>query len=158
MRQKLMIFAAALAGLAVPVTVAQSKTDLLVEQDKPARAVLQQTTRPMDDHSDVAYGDLSVFDTITSYGEDQTSTEPYCDLRETLVATLDYDFAEKPQVRSPMPMNRSVELFASDIMGTWTAVYTRTDGIACVVSSGVDWERGDNPVALLESEELLTQG
>lgn len=152
MRQKLIIFATALAGLAVPVTIAQSKTDPLIDTSPASHSM-----RPMDDHSDVAYGDLSVFDTISSYGADQNSTEPYCDLRGTLVSTLDHDFAEKPKVRSPLPMNRSVELFASDIMGTWTAIYTRADGIACVVSSGVDWEQGDNPVALLQDEELLTQ-
>jgi hypothetical protein len=155
MRQKLMIFAAALVGLAVPVTVAQSKTDPLTSSSDLSQT---QTMRPMDDHSDVAYGDLSVFDTISTYGEDQNSTEPYCDQRGTLISTLNTDFAEKPKVRSPLPMNRSVELFASDIMGTWTAVYTRADGISCVVSSGIDWESGDNPIALLESEELLKQG
>ena len=156
MRQKLMITAAIMVGLAVPVTMAQSKPDALTGYTTVAPRV-QSDTRPMDDLDGENFGDLSVFDTISRYGADQSSTEPYCDLRQNVVQTLDHDFAEYSKARSPLPKGRSVELYASDIMGTWTAVYTRADGISCVVSSGIDWEQGDNPVALLETEQLLAQ-
>lgn len=112
--------------------------------------------RPMDDVGpDVSWGDLSVFDSISEIGAEQSPDVPYCDHRRALLDTLDHDFAEKQRVITPLEQNRSVELWASDIMGTWTAVYTRADGVACVISSGVGWEKGDNPVALLKSEGLL---
>jgi len=156
MRQKLMITAAVMVGLAVPVTMAQSRTDTVTGFSQPAPRA-HTDTRPLDDLSGESFGDLSVFDNISAYGNDQSSTEPYCDLRENVVQTLDHDFAEQSKARSPLAKGRSVELYASDIMGTWTAVYTRADGISCVVSSGIDWEQGDNPVALLENEQLLAQ-
>jgi len=112
--------------------------------------------RPMDDVGpDVHWGDLSVFDAVSEIGAAQSPDVPYCDHRHALLDTLDHDFAEKQRVITPLEQNRSVELWASDIMGTWTAVYTRADGVACVISSGVDWQAGDNPVALLKSEGLL---
>ncbi|WP_376875802.1 hypothetical protein [Albirhodobacter sp. R86504] len=156
MRRKLMILAAVTAGLAVPVTMANSKTDPR-SGFAPETPQAQSSSRPMDDLSGDSFGDLSVFDTISTYGNDQTSTEPYCDLRQNVVETLDHDFAETAKANSPLADGRSVSLYASDIMGTWTAIYTRADGIACVVSSGIDWEQGDNPVALLEQEQLLAQ-
>lgn len=115
--------------------------------------------RPMDDHGpDLNFGDLSVFDTITEIGEAQSPDVPFCDHRADLLAVLDHDFAESPRVQRPLDTARSVELWASDVMGTWTAVYTRADGVSCVVSSGIGWERGHDAVALLETEGLLPSG
>lgn len=110
--------------------------------------------RPMDDLG-ARYGDLSVFDDIDRIGADQPHDIPYCDRRPLLLRTLSEDFAEAPVAQSPLDAGRRVELWASDVMGTWTAVYTRADGVSCVVSSGVDWQRSTDPVALLEQEGLL---
>lgn len=155
MRRKLMIFAAALTGLAVPVTMAQSNTNAAAPMPQAPQA--QFDARPMDDLSDIRYGDLSVFDTITRIGDEQTADEPYCDVRPTLIKTLDHDFAESSKAKSPLAMERSVELFASDVMGTWTAVYTRADGVACIVSSGIGWEDGADALALLHKETMVAQ-
>ena len=115
--------------------------------------------RPMDDHGpDLDFGDLSVFDTITEIGEAQSPDVPFCDRRGDLLSVLDHDFAESPRAQRPLGEARSVELWASDIMGTWTAVYTRADGVACVVSSGIGWERGHDAIALLQDEGLLPRG
>ena len=115
--------------------------------------------RPMDDHGpDLEFGDLSVFDTITEIGQAQSPDVPFCDHRADLLSVLDHDFAESPRAQRPLEGQRSVELWASDIMGTWTAVYTRADGVACVVSSGIGWERGHDAIALLQDEGLLPRG
>lgn len=115
--------------------------------------------RPMDDLGpDIPFGDLSVFDALTEIGEAQSVDVPYCDIRATLLRTLDHDFAEHPRLRSPLDARRSVELWASEVMGTWTAVYTRADGVSCVVSSGIGWQQGNDPLALLQSEGLLPAG
>lgn len=115
--------------------------------------------RPMDDHGpELNFGDLSVFDTITEIGAAQSPDVPFCDHRADLLTVLGHDFAESPRVQRPLDTARSVELWASDVMGTWTAVYTRADGVSCVVSSGIGWERGHDAVALLETEGLLPSG
>lgn len=115
--------------------------------------------RPMDHHgADLNFGDLSVFDTITEIGAAQSPDVPFCDHRADLLAVLDHDFAESPRVQHPLGDARSVELWASDVMGTWTAVYTRADGVSCVVSSGIGWTSGHDAIALLDAEGLLPSG
>lgn len=110
--------------------------------------------RPMDELG-AQYGDLAAFDAITEIGADQSVDVPYCDRRPELLMTLAEDFAEVPVAQAPLEGQRRVELWASEVMGTWTAVYTRADGVSCVVSSGVNWTRAGDPVALLASEGLL---
>lgn len=111
--------------------------------------------RPMDDHGGPVYGDLAVFDAITEHGEAQAEDVPYCDQPARLNAVLSGDFSESQRHQTQMPQGRSVALWASEDMGTWTAVYTRADGIACVISSGIGWQGGADPVALLRDEGLL---
>ncbi|TQS70329.1 hypothetical protein ERN12_14370 [Rhodobacteraceae bacterium] len=152
--------ATALAA-ALPVTVAMSKGDAqgseLSGTSTSNAQVFSAAARPMEDMDGPIYGDgdLTAFDAIEEIGEDQSAYVPYCDNRATLTATLNHDFAEVQRVNQPIDQNRSVELWASDVMGTWTAVYNRADGVACVVSSGTGWEHQDSPLALLETEEIL---
>ncbi|MBZ4022101.1 hypothetical protein CKO11_06470 [Rhodobacter sp. TJ_12] len=159
------IAAASLVSVTVlaPVTVAFSSIDPdeISRSNAQARmtALPEGMGRPMDDLGpDIAYGDLSVFDAIEETGAAQSPDVPYCDRQPAVAATLSHDFGEHPRVKSPLPGERAVTLWASDLMGTWTAVYTRADGVACVVSSGIDWKSSTNPVALLESEGFLQAG
>jgi len=146
-------FGAAVLGT---VTVAFSSVD--PKQPDPSLSEVQ-SWRPMDDIGpDIPYGDLSVFDAIDEIGVAQSVDVPYCDVRAKLLDTLDHDFAESPQMQKPLPRERSVELWASDIMGTWTAVYTRSDGVSCVISSGIGWTAQTDPVALLTQEKVLPAG
>ncbi|WP_339108741.1 hypothetical protein [Thioclava sp. GXIMD4216] len=162
-------------AVALPVTVAMSKVDnfdgfemdvpeigLAAAQADPVAA--PQTVsydgdmgRPMDEPMGPIYGngDLSMFDEIQQIGDDQATNVPYCDKPAALTRTLDHDFAEKKRMQREIGDHRSIEFWASDIMGTWTAVYNRADGVACVLSSGMGWERGDSPVAMLENAEIL---
>lgn len=110
--------------------------------------------RPMDELGE-PYGNLAAFDAITEIGADQSVDVPYCDHRPVLVKALADDFAEVPVAQTPLGGQRRVELWASEVMGTWTAVYTRADGVSCVVSSGVNWTRSGDPAALLAREGLL---
>ena len=144
----------ATALIAVASTVA-----LAIPHGGPAAPQASFHGRPMDDHGPTLdFGDLSVFDTITEVGEAQSPDVPFCDHRADLLAVLDHDFAESPRVQHPLGDARSVELWASDVMGTWTAVYTRADGVSCVVSSGIGWTSGHDAIALLDAEGLLPSG
>ncbi|KEO54311.1 hypothetical protein [Thioclava pacifica] len=158
---KTSILLAGIAIVSIPATIAIAKvTNDIAPLEKTPRQIMldgyQGDGRPMDDiGSNIPYGDLSAFDKITTIGAAQSPDVPYCDQRATLLETLDHDFAESPRVKKAVGKNRSVELWASSVMGTWTAVYTRADGVSCVVSSGMGWEQGDNPVALLHREGIL---
>lgn len=98
----------------------------------PSEAVQRDTASPSLDN-------LAVLDLVTAYGDDQAYDEPYCDVRVTVTEKLTNDFEEQ---RVAAPQERDgvfVELWASDRLGTWTMLATRTDGISCVIETGRDW-------------------
>ncbi|GGH55573.1 hypothetical protein GVY41_10445 [Frigidibacter albus] len=98
----------------------------------PSEAVQRSAEAPSLDN-------LAVLDLVTAYGDDQAYDEPYCDVRVTVTEKLSNDFEEN---RVSAPQERDgvfVELWASDRLGTWTMLATRTDGIACVIETGRDW-------------------
>ena len=143
------------AMIAAPLALAMTRADLAPAPSAEAPGL----GRPMDDHGpDIAYGDLSVFDTITEIGEAQSPNVPYCDTRAAMRAVLAQDFGESARLTHPLEGRRSVELWASEAEGTWTALYTRADGVSCVVSSGIDWARGSDALALMEREALIPAG
>ncbi|MEO1952057.1 hypothetical protein [Thioclava sp.] len=162
---KTTFFAAGIAIISIPATIAIAavRSDEAVTpapQAESARQVMldgyEGNGQPMEDiPSEIPYGDLSAFDDVTAIGEAQSPDQPYCDNRAKLVDSLNHDFAEKPAMTKQLGDHRKVELYASSIMGTWTAVYTRADNVSCIVSSGTDWKRGNNPVALLHREGIL---
>ncbi|MFD2173053.1 hypothetical protein [Rhodobacter lacus] len=163
MNHRTIALSATAISLAVLGTVGVAFSSIQPEQPDvlaPPRAeTAEMLGRPMDDHGPaISYGDLSVFDAISEIGPDQGYDQPYCDHHAALGTRLSEDFGENARVKSPLPGNRSIALWASDEMGTWTALYTRADGVACVVSSGIGWQSSTNPVALLKSEGLLNAG
>ncbi|MDD8021562.1 MAG: hypothetical protein PHX82_00430 [Paracoccaceae bacterium] len=145
---------AALGSVAVSVMAATTGVGTGDNARPVAQTQSGETTaygRPMDDLGGALYGDLSVFDAITETGEAQAANVPYCDHRPALLATLSHDFGEHPVTQSPVDTHRHVELWASEVMGTWTAVYVRADGVACVINSGIGWTPTSDPVAMLET-------
>lgn len=83
-------------------------------------------------------------------GNDLPLTETYCDLRATVDATLRHDFAEVPALAALTGTGMTMELWTSDLMGTWTLVHHGGDGISCIVTSGQDWTAGDSAVLLMD--------
>lgn len=77
-------------------------------------------------------------------------TETYCDLRETVAGTLSHDFAEAPRLAALTGMGMTMELWTSDLVGTWTLVHHAADGISCIVTSGTGWQADGDPVVLLD--------
>jgi len=158
--QSKVIFAGVLA-LSIPATIALASVSNTVDlqMETPRQIMLDGYVgngRPMDsDTANIPYGDLSAFDKITTIGMSQSPDVPYCDHRGEMLKVLDHDFAESPQFEKSLGPHRKLELLGSKVMGTWTALYTRADGVSCVVSSGIDWKSGDNPIALLHKEGIL---
>ena len=88
----------------------------------------------------------------------ETVQDPLCDAKATITASLADDFAEKLEAEwVPAPSVRA-ELWASDLMGTWTVLHTASDGgpdsMVCVVSSGFGWTEGIGPEQFLQDRPL----
>ena len=81
--------------------------------------------------------DLSVYD-VLAHGA-QPADEPHCGAHSTLTSTLEHDFAETAVERRILADGMRVDLWASEIMGTWTMVHAGDDGISCIIASGTGW-------------------
>ncbi len=78
-------------------------------------------------------------------------TETYCDARTVVAATLRHDFAETPRLVRMTGEGMMMELWASELMGTWTVLHHGADGISCIVTSGQDWSEGGDAGAVLDA-------
>lgn len=65
--------------------------------------------------------------------------QPYCGGDDLLAQTLAHDFAEQVVERRIGADGFVTELWASDVLGTWTVVHQKEDGISCIISSGTGW-------------------
>ena len=89
----------------------------------------------------------SVYDVL---GHLQLSeAETYCDVHQVLTQGLTDDFAETLQAEKTSSEGLKIELWTSDVMGTWTALHHGSDGISCVIASGVDWS------AAIDANDLI---
>lgn len=81
---------------------------------------------------------------------DPSLTETWCDARAVVGETLRHDFAEEPRLAALTGAGLRMEVWASDLLGSWTLVHHGQDGISCIVTSGMDWTRGDDAALLME--------
>lgn len=63
-----------------------------------------------------------------------------CAERQQVVEALQDRYGETRRSLGLGRENAIVEVFASDETGTWTILFTRPDGIACLVASGEFYE------------------
>ena len=66
-----------------------------------------------------------------------------CAERTAVVERLQEKYGETRQSIGLGQQNTVIEVFASIETGTWTILFTRPDGIACLVASGESYEAGD---------------
>jgi hypothetical protein len=85
---------------------------------------------------------LSIHDYIGRLPE--TVQDPLCEPKSAMTASLGDDFAETHQISWQDSEPVSLELWASDLMGTWTVLSIHQNGLACVSASGFGWEAGMN--------------
>ena len=81
---------------------------------------------------------------------------PHCEPHSTLAANLQHDFEEHPVVALQTSGGLDIQLFASDLMGTWTLVHKGSDGISCIVSSGTGWAKGTSPETIFAAAALAS--
>lgn len=91
---------------------------------------------------------LSVHDFVGRLPE--TVQDPWCDERETVAASLSDDFAETLESEWVQEHAVKMELWASDLMGTWTLLTVAEDGLTCILSSGFGWADGMDAESLVQ--------
>lgn len=79
------------------------------------------------------------------------SAQNICGPHEEIVKRLEAGYEETRAGYGLAGNGSLVELFVSK-EGTWTFMYTRPDGITCLMAAGGDWEKIDKPIEA--SEEL----
>ncbi len=81
--------------------------------------------------------DLSVYD-VLAHGA-QPVDEPHCSAHGLISQTLRHDFDEQPVELRKTGDGLVLQLWASDLMGSWTMVHKGDDGISCIIASGSGW-------------------
>ncbi len=64
---------------------------------------------------------------------------PHCGSRDHVIASLSDTYSERHIASGFQSSAGLMEVWASDVDGTWTILLTRPDGQTCVVASGTHW-------------------
>ncbi len=84
----------------------------------------------------------------------QSVDQPFCDQSEKVGATLAHDFAEDRKDTWTEGKDMVLQLWGSEIMGTWTLLHVGQDDIACVVSSGTGWSGDSTPADVMAMTDV----
>jgi hypothetical protein len=68
---------------------------------------------------------------------------PHCDSRDRVIALLADRYGETRRALGLAGEAAVMELYASDITGTWTVTVTLADGQMCLMASGTDFQALD---------------
>ena len=63
-----------------------------------------------------------------------------CAKHQQMVGLLSQKYSENPVAMGTVNSDRYMQLFVSR-NGTWTILVTKTDGQACIVAAGNNWEK-----------------
>lgn len=69
-----------------------------------------------------------------------SAQQSQCAPRQAIVENLSTKYGETRQSIGLAQRNNVVEVFASTETGSWTILFTRPDGVACLVASGQHFE------------------
>lgn len=103
--------------------------------------------------------DLSVRDLLASDLPElavQPVDQPHCGEHGLLAQTLSEDFDESAVERRVAADGLMIELWASELMGTWTVLHRGDDGMSCIVSSGTGWNADTPPDQVFSSVALAS--
>ena len=74
---------------------------------------------------------------------------PQCAPHESVVSGLAAGYGERRVMVAVISEEQTFEVYANEITGTWTAITVQADGLACLRTSGTDF---DSTVATLPAE------
>lgn len=131
----------ALGAIALGYSVAIEKADAAFDA-APAPVVASFAAAP----------GLSVHNFIGRLPE--TVQDPLCDAHDAVTASLTEDFEEVLETSWTQEPTITVELWTSDLMGTWTLLTVGGDDMACIVSSGFGWSEGMDAESILQDRPI----
>jgi hypothetical protein len=76
---------------------------------------------------------------IITMGAQAAVAMPHCGSRDDVVSTLVDQFDETHRASGLESATGLMEIWASDIDGSWTILLTRPDGQTCVMATGSYW-------------------
>jgi len=68
------------------------------------------------------------------------AVEVQCANHNQMIGLLSKKYSENPVAMGTVNSDRFMQLFVS-AKGTWTILVTKTDGQACIVAAGNNWEK-----------------
>ena len=68
-----------------------------------------------------------------------------CSPRESVIEKLAENYGESRQSIGLAANNSLVEVYASEITGTWTIAITTADGVMCFIATGKEFENLSEP-------------
>lgn len=80
--------------------------------------------------------------------------DPMCDAHAVVTASLAQDFEEVLEASWNQGQDSNVELWTSDLMGTWTLLSVGADDLTCIVSSGFGWSEGMDADTIVQDRPL----
>lgn len=72
--------------------------------------------------------------------ESASAVQIQCAAHRQMMGLLTKKYSEAPLAMGTVNADRYMQLFVS-ARGTWTIVVTKTDGQACIVAAGENWEK-----------------
>ena len=73
-------------------------------------------------------------------GSNASAVEIQCASHKQMVGLLSKKYSENPVAMGTVNTDRYMQIFVSP-KGTWTVLVTKTDGEACIVAAGNNWEK-----------------
>ncbi len=98
----------------------------------------------------------SVYDMDMLAADDQPYDEAHCMMHAAMAENLNHDFAEKRVETRVSDDGLVMELWGSEVMGTWTILHKGTDGVSCIVTSGIGWAADAAPDQVFASADLAS--
>ena len=77
---------------------------------------------------------------VGGLGSEASAVQIQCAKHNQLVGMLAKKYSENPVAMGTVNEDRFMQLFVSP-QGSWTILVTKTDGEACIVAAGSNWEK-----------------
>lgn len=93
-------------------------------------------------------GALALISAVAVTGS-ASAVQVRCAGQEQMTGLLSKKYREVPLAMGTVNSDRYMQLFVS-AQGTWTILVTKTNGEACIVAAGENWEKIPQPTARAE--------
>ena len=126
--------AVAVAAVALGLAALPGLASLAPDQSVPVAQM--EVDNPAPPQSEV----LAVYDAISGNVSADEVDQPFCEAAADLSDRLSLNYLESPVASQTQDDHTRLDLWASISADSWSLVYVRADGMACVIDSGLGWK------------------